>query len=231
MSPPAFLEAGGVGRGDLLVVDYARNRRPQGLDAGGVGFDLLQPLRPNHLQPLYSVGSTALVEVVQPPQFLVAGSNYDLAALLIFDFVFVAKAQQGLDSRNAELGLLGIGTVVNAGMNHPAVVARLVTGNGRFFLHHRNPPAGKPALELHGGGEADDSAADNHHVIIFRVHRAFSLLMLLQVTFGVLRPARRGGNVPAADVGNRRSGAATRETIRPQAAPGGVYSYRSASAG
>ena len=65
----------------------------RGLDACAVGFDLLQPLRPDNLQPLYSVGLAPLVQCLQPLQLINGGGHYYLAALPVLDFVFFAEAQ------------------------------------------------------------------------------------------------------------------------------------------
>ena len=144
ISPPAPLESNRVGPGHLGEIDDTGVGRPQGLDARNVGFDLLEAVRADHLQPLDAVGHTALVELLQPAKLRGVGGYDHLATPLVFDPVSLAEAKQRLDPLDTKPGLLRVGPVVDAGMDYAAVVACLMGGHLGFLLHHCDPPAGIP---------------------------------------------------------------------------------------
>ena len=137
-----------------------------------MGFDFPQALGADDFQSLDAVGDAALVQVFQAAQFGLVGSHDDLAAAFIFDFVFIAKAQQLLHPGDAEIGFVRAGAVVNAGMDYAAVVAGLVGRQLRFFFQHRHPQAGETLRQVHGGGKPDDAPADDGGVVLSRVHIA-----------------------------------------------------------
>ena len=68
-----------VGCGDLQIVDDPGLGHVQRFDAGGVGLDLLQPLRADHLNSFKAVGDAAAVELFEPRQLFLGGRHDDLA--------------------------------------------------------------------------------------------------------------------------------------------------------
>ena len=77
----------------------------------------------------------------------------------------IAKGFGGAVSRQAKLRLQAAGRVIDPGMDHAAVVARLVTGRAGLFFQQRNAGIRIDINQLHGGRHADDAAANNHKII------------------------------------------------------------------
>ena len=63
--------------------------------------------------------------------------------------------------------------VVEAAMQHAAVVSGLVLADGTFFFEHADPGAGKPLAQPVSGGQSNDAAADDGN--LFRVHEDTSV--------------------------------------------------------
>ena len=66
---------------------------------------------------------------------------------------------------------MGVWTIVDSGVNDSAVVTGLMASQFRFLFYNGDAPIRNPfLLKLHGGGEADNAAADNNYVVFFRFH-------------------------------------------------------------
>ena len=158
-----------VGLRDLAVVDNPRVGREDRLDARGVGLDLQQALPVNHLEVQRPVGCAPPVELVQAVDLRLVGGDDQLAAHLVLDAVLVAKLPEKDAAGGAEIGLLGAGSVVDAGVDHAAVVTRLVLGYLVLFFDDRNLVARMLLRETHRGGKTDNPAADYADVVVSRV--------------------------------------------------------------
>ena len=60
----------------------------------------------------------------------------------------------------AQRGLQASRQVIDAGVDHPAVVAALVRGDPVFLLQHGHADAGEPDGQLACDRQADDAGAD-----------------------------------------------------------------------
>src|SRR5207302_1064142 len=58
-------------------------------------------------------------------------------------------------------------SVVNARMQHAAVVARLVLADARFLVEHSQPQAWKSAEQFAAHGQSENSGTDYHDVAAF----------------------------------------------------------------
>ncbi len=67
---------------------------------------------------------------------------------------------------DAKPGLQRAGLVIDAGMDHPARVARLVRGDGALALDHGDPRAVVAPAQLACDGKADDAGADDDDVAL-----------------------------------------------------------------
>ena len=145
-----------------------------------MGLELLQLLGAQAAKFLQSVGPTFGLDRVQRGNFAQPRGHDQLAAFLVDDAVLVAEAVKGFTAGHAVLGLERSRLVVQAGMDHAAVVAGLVGGQLAFGLEdddrvHPGPDQG------HGRGQADDAAADDGHVVYALAHCSLLLFQPFSV--------------------------------------------------
>ena len=73
----------------------------------------------------------------------------------------LTKGDQFLGAAHTGLGFERAGPVVDAGVDHAAVVAGLVAGQPVFFLHNGECDSGQAVAEFQSGGQTDNTAANN----------------------------------------------------------------------
>src|SRR5205823_10583218 len=88
-----------------------------------------------------------------------------LAANLVPNSLLAAKFDHGRGSGHAKSGFEGTGFVVNAGMNHAAIVAALVASHPIFFLKKQEPDARKAPRDLQRNSEPNHSSADDDYIV------------------------------------------------------------------
>ena len=86
------------------------------------------------------------------------------------DAVLLGEAHHGGSAFHTGLRLERAGAVVESGMNHAAVVERLVAADAGLFLQDEDALAGMAAGDLHGGGKAEYAAPDDDDVPRCPVH-------------------------------------------------------------
>ena len=128
-----------------------------------VRLQLVQPLDAD-LLARDAVGLAALQDRVHRPQILRLAGDDDLAADLIVDAVLVAERLHHRLATAAVDGLHAAGLVVNAAVQHAAVVAGLVVGERLLLFEDDDLLVGVAGRQLVRGGEADDAAADDGDV-------------------------------------------------------------------
>ena len=114
---------------------------------------------------LDTVRRRAFPQGAHPFHFEFGRGDQHLAAVVVANAVLIAKGFGGAVSRQAKLRLQAAGRVIDPGMDHAAVVARLVTGRAGLFFQQRNAGVRIDINQLHGGRHADDAAANNHKII------------------------------------------------------------------
>ena len=79
--------------------------------------------------------------------------------------MLAAELNHRSGSGNAEASLQGSGLVIDAGVNHAAVVAALVTGNAIFLFENQHTETGKASRNLKCNAEPDYASSDDDHVM------------------------------------------------------------------
>ena len=95
----------------------------------------------------------------------VVGGDDHLAAHIVGYPALVAVGPEHGAAGGAEVGLLGAGGVVDAGVDYAAVVSSLVGGDLRLLLQHDGTLPGKVQDELPRRRKADYAAADDRYVV------------------------------------------------------------------
>jgi hypothetical protein len=125
-----------------------------------VRLDFAQFVRSNQAQAGKAIGLSPLAQFLQPREFLGVGRDDDFPA----DLVRNASAQNRTMAAapgTQEPGLHRTGLVVDAGMNHPAVVSALVAGNALFFLEKQQTEMRKAARDFERDPEPHSATADD----------------------------------------------------------------------
>ncbi len=143
----------------------------QRADAITVRLDLAKLITFEEAQALDAVGQAALMQGMQTWDFVGRGRHHQLAAFFKGNRVFQAEALHGGATSDAVARLERASAVVNAGVDHSAVVAGLVGGDAVFFLDNQQALAGKAAGIFEGGGEPDDAGSDDEKICLAINHR------------------------------------------------------------
>src|SRR5690606_39063888 len=95
----------------------------------------------------------------------------DLAAQLVRDAVLFAEADTLRLAGDAGAILERAGGVVDPGVDHAAVVAGLVLGNGRFLVEYAHAEPAPACEQLPGRGQAHDPGTHDRYVESLVRHR------------------------------------------------------------
>lgn len=151
--------------GDQAIVDDAGVRGVKCLQPNGIRFDRGDLVGADTAQARHRVGEAASFEIVQAGQFVGVEGNDELAAPLIRDGAGVAVLVHQPRTLDAQPGLQRPGLVVDAAVDHPGVVARLVLRGRGFAFQDHDGVVGAPSSPFPGHRQADDPGADHRKVV------------------------------------------------------------------
>ena len=143
------------------VIDDALLRHAQRSDAADVRLALKHRLAPEKLDALKSVLPAALLEFAQALQLGVVARHDQFAADLMRDVGFPAKLDHLPDAPHGENGLGRARLVIEAAMQHAAVVAALVAANFRLLFEQANAAPRLHGLQPPRRRQADNASADD----------------------------------------------------------------------
>ena len=159
--PACLADVVGEGVGDSGVVNDGRSRRVQCRDSDGVRLYVLDLLCAQHPGTGHTVSLCPDEDVFKPPVFFGSLSDDQLSALIVGEVLGGAVFLQQVDSTAAQGGLESAWLIVETGMHHSGVVARLVVGQFLLLLVDRNRRAVELVNELTCNGDTDDATADD----------------------------------------------------------------------
>ena len=113
-------------------------------------------------RPCEAVLCAAVEEGFQARKFLLRRGDDDFSADFVRDVVLPAEVDHLADAGDGETGFLGAGLVIQAGVQDAAIVSALMAADGGLFFEHGDAGVGEALGEAPGGGEADDSSADDY---------------------------------------------------------------------
>ena len=141
-------EVGGVGLGDLCVVDNACLGGVEGGDTSGVRLKTFQFVGADSSKTGDAIGNTASVKLFEGWNFrFVNGDDY-LAAFLVRDVALVTVLSEEPGAFYAVAGLEGTRSVVDPGMDDAAVMAGLVPGEVGFLFEDNDGKVGEAEKEF-----------------------------------------------------------------------------------
>ena len=123
------------------------------------------------------------------------GRNDQLAASLVRDLVSLAESVHLLAPLDAVLRFEGARLVVEPGVDHAAVVSRLV-GRQRCLGLEDDERDARPRADGHRGRHADDAAADDGDVIGLRAHASRLSSRGTEAVWAIQSATVRGGSMP-----------------------------------
>ena len=127
-------------------------------------LDQFGPL--DHPQTLHAVRGSALEQILKPTELVLAGRDDQLARRLAGNAAFIAIADHFRRSGDAQLGFQRTGRVVDAGMDHAAVVAGLMLSDLALFFEHDDLGARAAAQYLARGRQSENAGAGHHDVAV-----------------------------------------------------------------
>ena len=133
------------------VVHNAGRGNLQGPQSAAMRLDFAELFGLEHAQSRNFVRNPALVQLLQPRNFLRTGRDYELAAFLERNSLLPAKALHGSRAGHAVARLQRTGFVIETGVNDPAVVPGLMGRDVIFLLHDENAHSRKPPRRFKGG--------------------------------------------------------------------------------
>ena len=129
-------------------------------------LDLGDALGPDQFEPLDAVRHAAFVERLETDQLARVTRHDQLAAALVGDLVPITELGDGAAALDAEAGLERPRPVVDAGVDHTAVVAGLTARHGRGLLDHADAQLGVAGEQMPGAREAEDPAPHDRDVVL-----------------------------------------------------------------
>src|SRR5258708_20124271 len=142
-------------RTDARVIDNAFLGNTDGGDADNMRLDFAHSGRLKQLESRESVSLPTLEQVVEPGKLVRSHGHHQLSADLMRDFVAAAELHHLSDTAYRQTGLSGTGFVVQARMQHAAVVAGLVPSHGGLLFKKRNAGRGLTLPHARPGCDAD----------------------------------------------------------------------------
>src|SRR5262249_28770283 len=130
------LDQFGILSGDEAIVHDSGAWYIQRGNARTVRLEFPQLLDPDHRKSGDTVRRASALQFLEPGQLGLIGRNHDFSANLVRDSLLPAELHHSLSASDAVLRFQGSRFVVNAGVNHAAVVARLMAGHSRLFLQY-----------------------------------------------------------------------------------------------
>jgi len=113
----------------------------------------------------YAVLLGAFEQSIHVDAFTGIGGDEQLAASFEFYALFRTKSLGRGRALATKAGLQASRRIIDAGMDHAAVVPGLVPGDGAFFFENNNRGARPRAQNFAGRRQADDSRANNCKII------------------------------------------------------------------
>ncbi|MNC31853.1 hypothetical protein D3C76_1252310 [compost metagenome] len=131
------LELASHGSGDLGIVNDTTGGHEDPADSGDVRFAFLQLLRRQPLA-LQTIGCSALPKRAHALHFHLIGGDQQLTALIVDNAVLVTERFGSTVAFQAELRLQATRRVVDAGVDDPAIVPRLMLSWPGLFLEQQD---------------------------------------------------------------------------------------------
>src|SRR5579872_128133 len=128
-------------------------------------LDLAQFLETDQPQTRQPVGLSALAQFFQPRQLDFSCGDDDLPAHVVGHAMLAAELHHRGGSGDAQPSLQRSGLVVDAGVDHAAIVPALVAGNTTFLLQHQQALAWEAARDLQRYTEANGATTDDDYVV------------------------------------------------------------------
>ena len=151
------------GVADPGIIHDAFLRHAQRGHAAHVGFDLAHLFARHPAQALEPVGGAALVEGAQARHFGVVHRHHELAADFVRDRVLPAELHHLANAGDGQARLHRSRFVVQAAVQHAAVVAGLVAAHACLFFQYADARAGKTLAQAVRRGQSHDTPADDHY--------------------------------------------------------------------
>src|ERR1700761_1587924 len=164
---PLLLNFVHQGVANLTIIDDARGGHANRSHAGDVGFDFFDFFRTEPGRR-HAVLRGSIEDFIELRNLLRRSGHDQFAANIERHAVFVAKGTHGLIAGLRQLGLEAAGFVVNTGMDHAAVAARLVLSETDFFFNQQYACKRIATAKGSARGETDDSST-NYCEIIHRL--------------------------------------------------------------
>ncbi len=161
-----------------------------------VRLDIGHTLGPDAGDPGHAVRLRSSGDLFQAWQLALVGGHDELAATLNRNAVPGAEGLHERLALAAQQRLPGPGRVVEAGVDHTAVVAGLMARQLGFLLEDGAGQVGPTLEEPVGGRQADDSSPDDRNVYAARLVRLLIYPALRSMPPKARQPARRPAERP-----------------------------------
>ena len=158
------------------VIDDARARYPQGVDAFAMRLDFAQLVGIDAFEAFDFILLADAMDLLEHRELAVLHCYYHLATDVVWNIVFLSEANQGASAFDTVLGFQRTGRVIQARMDDAGVVACLVIRKPGFLLNQEHGPVRIPLLQFIQRRCSYNATTHNDNVIpvacLFRfIHR------------------------------------------------------------
>ena len=130
-----------------------------------MGFDLQHRLALQQPQTLQPIRHASHQQLIKPRRFLRVRSYNQFPAYLMRNPMPRAELHHLPRPRHTKPRLQRPRFVINAAMDHPAIVSRLMPSDPRLFFQNGNSHARELLDRLHGKRKPNNSSANHRNVI------------------------------------------------------------------
>ena len=178
----AFLNARGQTLADLRIVHNAGFGHMNRFDPGGMGLDFLEVLALDK-GTAYAILLPPFIDALQRRQLGFASGHNDFATNLVLNPFGGTKCLHGLFAGAAVDGLERARLIVNARMQYPGIMPRLVLCQLRFLFEHHNAALGKPLGQVVSRRQPYDPTTNDGHLSL--LHSLPFLSSLIEVSLAL----------------------------------------------
>ena len=137
-------------------------------NAGAEGFDFANFFGRHLAHVFYTILKTILIDLFQIWQFTFIHSHNQFSTDIVIDAMVFGKLNQFVTALDAIHRFERTRLIINAGVNYPAVITRLVVGQSLFFFKQKDRNFRIALLQfVHGSGTHDAASNDDDIELVF----------------------------------------------------------------
>src|SRR5690625_4925979 len=140
-------------------------RDMDGPDSRCIGLYLPELFPGHHFYPFNFIFNSALIDLIKPDHFLFVCGDDHFPAHFIFHTILFAETHELMSSIHTISGPIASRPVVDARMNNPRIMPRLMGGHSILFFHHEYVGIRESQRKFVGSSNPDNPGPCNSKIV------------------------------------------------------------------